>query len=309
MMRHSLRELVSAGARAIARYTGTLLCVFVVQALLAAVCMLGVAFVLAQTYGNLPMFDDAVDGDLAALIWIWQSGVATNQAVIGVVFGALFVWLFVSWFLAGGIYAVLAHRPESRAETARVFGYGGAQTFLAYARLSALSLPGLAVAATVFITCAQWAYPRVMTALTWPQLVGALAVAVVPAVLVLHVVWTITDYARVELALRYTTHRPGALVTYVKTIAFVLRRPMLLVHGAIGWILFALVTIAYMLIAMGHPMYGAEGAITLFIARSCVSLVRMAIRVGVMGGQIEAGRTRELPPMRADDEDAPAPAA
>jgi hypothetical protein len=308
MMRLSFAELVGAGARAIARYTGTLFAVFLVQALLAAACMLGVAFVLAQAYANLPLFDDAVDGDLAALVRILLAGGATNHAVLGVVFGALFVWLVVSWFLAGGIYGVLAHRPETRAETARVFGHAGAQTFLAYARLAALSLPGLAIAATVFITCAQYASPRILDALTLPQLIGPLTLAVLPAAIVLHVVWTISDYARVELSLRYATHRPSALITYMKTIAFVLRRPMLLVHGAFGWVLFALVTVAYALIAMGRPMYGPEGAITLFIARSCVSLLRMAIRVGVMGGQVEAGRTRELPPMPADDEDAPAPA-
>ena len=306
MMRMSLGDLVGASVRAVGRYTGTLFAVFLVQSLLAAACMLGVAFVLAQSYGNLPLFDEAVDGDLAALVRILLDGGPTTNAVIGVVFGALFVWLVASWFLAGGIYGVLAHRPETRAETARVFGHGGASTFLAYARLSALSLPGLAIAATIFITCSQMAYPRMLTALTLPQLVGPLALAVLPAAIVLHVVWTITDYARVELSLRYATHRPSVLVTYVKTVVFVLRRPMLLLHGAFGWVLFALITLAYAMIAMGRPMYGAEGAITLFIARSCVSLVRMAIRVGVMGGQVEAGRTRELPPMRADDEDAPA---
>jgi hypothetical protein len=47
-------------------------------------------------------------------------------------------------------------------------------------------------------------------------------------------------------------------------------------------------------------MYGAEGAITLFVARQGVSLLRMAIRVGVLAGQVELGRTRPLPPRRVE---------
>jgi hypothetical protein len=47
-------------------------------------------------------------------------------------------------------------------------------------------------------------------------------------------------------------------------------------------------------------MYGAEGAITLFVIRQGVSLARMATRFGVMAGELELGRTRPLPPRRLD---------
>jgi hypothetical protein len=72
------------------------------------------------------------------------------------------------------------------------------------------------------------------------------------------------------------------------------------VHGALGWLVFALVTAAYAYLSQGHPMYGAEGAVTLFVARQGVSLLRMAIRVGILAGQIELGRTRPLPPRRVE---------
>jgi len=45
-------------------------------------------------------------------------------------------------------------------------------------------------------------------------------------------------------------------------------------------------------------MYGAEGAVTLFVIRQGVSLARSAIRFGVLGGQIELGKSRTLPPRR-----------
>lgn len=112
--------------------------------------------------------------------------------------------------------------------------------------------------------------------------------------------WTVTDYARAELSLRHDSHAPGAFVTYLRTLVFVARRPLSWMHGAVGWILFGVVTLAYMLIAQGHPMFGAGGAITLFVARQGAALLRTAIRVGVMGGQVELARTRPLPPRRVE---------
>jgi hypothetical protein len=142
------------------------------------------------------------------------------------------------------------------------------------------------------------AAPRIQHALTLPELFGPLILATLPAILVLHVMWTVTDYARVELTLRYESHRPGVLATYLRTLGFVLRHPVTLVHGGIGWLLFLLVTMAYAYLAQGHPMYGAEGAITLFIARQGIMLLRFATRVGILAGQVELGRTRDLPPRR-----------
>lgn len=300
-MRLYLGDLVRAGGRAVSRYTGTLFAVFVVQSLVAAACMLGVAMVLTQAFSHLPMFDEAVDGDLIALISSLRYGESSVLAIVGLVFGVLFVWELVTWFLAGGIYGVLAQRPETRGETARVFGASGAATYLAYARLALLSLIGWGISLSVFFVCFGKAVaPRLEHALSIGELVGPLAIAFIPAGLLLHFFWTVTDYARAELSLRHESHGPGVLATYVRTLAWVARRPLTLVHGAIGWLLFLLVTIAYAFIAQGHPMYGAEGAITLFVARQGVALLRMAIRMGVMGGQLELARTRPLPPRRAE---------
>ena len=44
-------------------------------------------------------------------------------------------------------------------------------------------------------------------------------------------------------------------------------------------------------------MYGAEGAVTLFVIRQGVALARTAIRVGVIAGQVELGKARPLPPL------------
>lgn len=294
-----LGELLGAGVRGVSRYTGTVFTVFVVQSVLAAACMLAVTFVLAQTFAHLPMFDEAVDGSLTALVACLRYGRSSFLAIGGLLLGAVLLWELASWFLVGGLCGVLAQRPEGRADTARRFGAGGAATYLRYARLALCSLPGYAAALLVLSLGMSVAGPRVEHALTLPQLLGPLALGALPAVLVVHVLWTVSDYARVELSLRHETHDPGVLRVYLRALVFVLRRPLALAHAGVGWALFALVTVAYAYLAQGHPMYGAEGAITLFLVRQGVALLRMAIKIGVLAGQVELGRTRPPPRVAA----------
>jgi hypothetical protein len=302
MARLGLTDLLGVGPRAISRYTGTLLAVFVAQSIISVACMFGVALVLAQAFAHLPLFDEAVDGDPVALIYCVRHGSASIVAIAGIVFGAVLVWQLASWFLVGGINGVLAQRPEGRGDTARCFGASGAMTYLSYAWLAVCSLPGLAVALIVLRICTGMVADRIAHALTVAELCGALAVAVLPALAIVHLLWTVADYARTEMTLRYDTHDPGVGATYLRTVAYVLRNPVTLMHSAIGWILFALVTGAYAYLAQGHPMYGAGGAMLLFVLRQGVSLLRMAIRVGILAGQVELGRTRPLPPRRVSVE-------
>ncbi|HET7499664.1 MAG TPA: hypothetical protein VFK02_01630 [Kofleriaceae bacterium] len=300
MARLGLGDLISAGPRAVSRYTGTLLAVFVAQSLVAAACMVAVAVVLAQAFSHLPLFDEAVDGDLVALVYCLRHGKPSVVAIGGIVFGAVVLWQLASWFLVGGLSGVLAQRPEGRGDTARCFGASGATTYLSYARLALCSIPGWMVTLFVLGTSLSLIGSRIAHALTVPELLGPLVAATLPALILLHILWTVGDYARAELTLRHDTHDPGVVATYLRTLGYVLRRPVTLVHGALGWLLFALVTLAYAYLAQGHPMYGTEGALALFVARHGVSLLRMAIRVGILAGQIELGRTRPLPPRRVE---------
>ena len=300
--RLGLGDLLRAAPRAVGRYTGTLLAVFVVETILAIACMVGIAALLAQAFSHLPMWDEAVDGDLYALLACLRYAHAHVIGCIGIAFGTLLLWQLASWFLVGGTLGVLARRPEGRSDTARTFGASGAATYLAYARLALCSLPGLALVMFAFTIGWALAWPRVFQALTLPQLFWPLALGLFPGVLLLHIVWTVTDYARVELTLRNESHDPGAVMTYLRTIAFVLRRPVTLVHAGLGWFVFIIITAGYMFLASGHPMFGAEGAVALFVIRQGVALARSTIRYGVLAGQIEIGRTRALPPRRLESQ-------
>jgi len=299
-LRLGLGDLFAAGARGVSRYTGTLLGVFVVQMLVAAACIIPIAIVLAQTFAHLPMFDEAVDGDLIALLWCLRHAHTAWLAIAGIVFGALVVWQLASWFLVGGLYGVLAQRPESRGDTARCFGASGAQTYLAYAWLAVCSMPGWVLVLFVFGLGMGNVQAHQDTMLTMTDLIGPLALALVPTFLLLHFFWTVADYARVELTLRHDSHDPGVVATYFRSLLYVITHPLTLVHAAFGWMLFILITAAYAFLAQGHPMYGVEGAVTLFAVRQGVNLMRMAVHVGVMAGQVELGRTRPLPPRKVE---------
>jgi hypothetical protein len=295
-----LKDMIVAGPRGVSRYTGTLFAVFVVQSLVAIAVMLATALVLAQVFSHLPVFDDAVDGDLIALVECVRFARASMLAVLGIVLGGVAMWQLASWFLAGGIYGVLAQRPEGRRDTARAFGASGASTYLAYARLALCGIPGWLIVLAAWIACSGAVATRLEYALTTWDLVSSLIIAFGPAALLWHLAATVIDYARVELTLRDDTHAPGAAIAYGRALAFVVRRPATLVHGLLGHLAWLAITIGSVWLAQGHPMYGAEGAITLFVLRQGVALARMAVRFGVLAGQVELGRTRPAPPRRVE---------
>jgi hypothetical protein len=295
MKRLGLRDLVGAGPRAVGRYTGTLLAVFVAQSLVAIAAMVAIAVVLAQQFAHLPKFDDGIDGDALALAWCIRYSYSHLIACAGIVLGALFLWELASWFVVGGLVGVLAQRPEGRGDTARCFGAAGATTYLKYARLALCSLPAWMLVFFVLGTGTALVKTRLQYALTIPELTFALVLGVLPAMILWHVASTINDYARTELTMRDASHDPGVIRTYLRAVAFVIKRPVTLLHAALGWIAFALITIAYATLAHGHGMLGAEGAVTLFVIRQGVALARTAVRMGVLAGQVELGRTRGMP--------------
>ncbi len=94
--RVGLGELIRAGGRAISRYTGTLLAVFLVQTLIAMACMVAMFVVLAQAFSHLPMFDDAVDGDLIAIVYCVRWGKPSFLAIAGIALGGLLIWQLAS---------------------------------------------------------------------------------------------------------------------------------------------------------------------------------------------------------------------
>lgn len=290
-----LVPLLAAGWTALARYTGTLLALFAAQLVLAAATLFSAAHVLASAFARLPYFDRAVDGDLAAWVYLAKNHREVLAATGWLGLGGVVAWLAASWFLAGGALGVLAERPDGRANTARAFGAGGASGFLPLLRLSLLTLPSYLLVSIALGVGLDAVAPRLEYALSLSQLLGYLVLGATPALLLLHLAWTITDYARAELVLRRDSHDLSAWAAYGRAISFVLRRPRTLLHSALGWLAIGGVAIAYAVAAHGHPMAGTNGALALFVVRQGVVLAQLAIRFAVQGGQVALVRQRPAP--------------
>jgi len=297
----TLGSLIRSGAAAVVRYTGTLLTVFLAQSILAIATMIAIAVVLAHVFSHLPLWDDAVDGDLVALIACLRFASANVLACSGIALAAILLWQFASWFLIGGIYGVLAYRPEGRTETARCFGACGASTYLAFIRVTLCSLPNWFAVALLFAVSFNAAGVRFENALTLSDLIVPLAISIAPTAGLAHLLSTVADYTRADLILR-PDHQHNVLTSYARSFLFVLKSPLTLLHSGLGWLGFAVITAGYGYLASGHPMFGTGGAIALFVIRQGVALARMAIRFGVLAGQLELLRARS--PRRADSQPA-----
>jgi hypothetical protein len=296
--RLGLGDLIRAGGRSVSRYTGTVLALFVAQSLVAGVAIVTIAQLFAAEFARRPAFDDGVDGDLMSLLQCLRDTPHVIDSALWTVFGVVLLWMVVSWFLTGGVLAVLAERPEGRAATARCFGAGGANTFLSYVMLQVLALVAYLPALFVLGFGLAWGMQRGEYALTVGDLVTSVGLGLVPGLLALLLATTIVDYARAELALRKTSHELGAIGAFVRAFGFVITHPVTLLHSLVGWLISIAVLVGYAWLSHGRALLGGGGALTLLVIRSGVSLIRMAIKVGVLGGQVELGQTRPPPPRR-----------
>ena len=293
----TLRRMLRAGVRGVSEYTGMVLALFVVQILVSWGAGLIMALILMRSFGDKPLFDDAVDGDLAALLEILRGGGQVFGAIAFVGVGAVLTWVVLRWFLAGGVLAVFTEQPRGRRETARCFGAGAVSYFLVFARLGLISF-ALNVPALMALSAGlEWATGRFEHALTMTEVIVPLVLGLLPAALLHVVASTIIDYARAELVLRRPDHESlGAVRTTMRAAGFVVRRPLALGHVLVYWAIFIAVSLGFAWLSHGHAMLGTSGALSLLAIREGLSLLRSALAIGVTAGQVELTATRPPPP-------------
>lgn len=290
-----LGAMLRAGGHAVRRYTGVVLTLYLAQAMLALAAMLGVAAILVGAFGDRPLLDQAVDGDLVALVEVVRAAPQVVWASLGVVVAIAATWAIASWLLTGGLLAVLRDQPDGRGATARTFGAGAVDTFLAFARLGLLSLVLHALVLATATASGGAMAARLQVALSTGDLIWALVVGLAPPLLVRMVLVTLSDLARADLAARAGVGGRGAIRAYLRALALVLRRPAVtLGHAGLVGLLHVAVLGGFVWLASGHQLLGAGGAVTLFVVRQGVAMVRMAVTVGAIAGQHALVRT--LPP-------------
>lgn len=287
-----LSGMLRAGVLAVRRYTGTLLVLYAAQALVMLVMLAGVAVVLAGAFADRPLFDSAVDGDLVALVQCVRAAPHVVTASAGVVTALLLLWGVASWLLTGGLLAVLVTQPEGRAATARTFGAGAADTFLPFARLGLLSLAlHLALLVPVMGMAGLAMLSRLTVALSDADLARALLLGLVPPLLVRLVLRTFAELARADLVARQGHGGRSAARAYGRAIRLVVRRPIVLLHAALLELSGLAILLLLAWAVTGHALLGTGGALTLFVLRQGVALLRLALTVASHAGQVEAART------------------
>lgn len=296
-MTPGLPALVRGGVRAVSQYTGMLLALFVVHVMVAWGAGVIMVQILASAFAHRPLFDEAVDGDLIALLDVLANAETVVNAISWVAIGAVLAWTVTSWFLAGGVLSVFTERPRGRTETARCFGAGGANHFLVFARLGLVSaLYHLPVLFLLFLG-AEHAQEKANHALTLSEIVWPMVYGLLPAALGHVIVSTVIDYARAEIVLRRPTHETlGATRAALRATGYIFRRPVSLLHVLVYWLFFVAVSLAFAWIAHGRAMLGFGGAMALFALRQGVALLRLAARIAVMAGQVDLTATRPPPP-------------
>lgn len=280
----TLHSALRDGVRALRRYTGLALMLYLVQLGVAAIGGLVIARVLASLFADNLLFDQAVEGDAAALITFVRVNAELLPGLVWIGSTAVATYALVSWFLVGGLVAVLLDRPRDRRSTVATFGAGGAVTFFPYARLALwcivpyiaigfAALAGLAIAADA-----------IESAITGSAFVGALALALAPALVLLLCQYTAVDYARLELS-----RHPGTAAwrAFLRGYRQIFSRWRPLVHALIYHLLFAAVTVLLIVITWDRPMLGASGAVWLLVIRQLAAMTRFAGKFVLVGGQVE----------------------
>lgn len=284
MIRPALTTALREGARALRRYTGLALVLYLVQLAVAAIGGLVIARVLAALLADNLIFDQAIDGDAAALITLARTHAELIPALAWIGLIAVAVYAVVSWYLVGGLIAVLVERPRDRRTTIGTFGAGGALTFFPYARLALWCVVPYAAIGFIALIGIGIAGDSMATAVTGADFLGPLGLALAPAAVLLLIQYTVVDYARIELS-----RRPGTAAwrAFLRGYRMVLGRWRPLAHALLYYLAFALVTALLLVITWDRPMLGASGAISLFVIRQIAAMGRFAARFVLVGGQVE----------------------
>lgn len=281
--RPSLLGLLRAGARALRRFPGLLFGLYVLQLALSAGAALVLMAVFARTFGNRPLFDRAMDGDLAALVTCFADP-AGRSALFGAVVicaAAVLVYGVVSWMLTAGLIAVLLDAPSRRREVVRWFGAAGASNFFPFLRLSLWSLLPHAAVGVAAAFGLRWIRWRLDHALEPDDLLTALAIGLSPA-LVLH--WLLAasiDYARIDLV-----RHPGmsSVRALARGFGLIGRRRITLVHTLLYGAVFGGVFALQLWLTGSGAVSGMAG---LIVVRQIAGLTRFAAHVGLIAGQVE----------------------
>jgi hypothetical protein len=275
----------AAGAAAVRRHPGLVALTYLVQVLLSMAPAAVIFLVLISRFGHEPHFDSAMSGDLEALLLVIKDSGGLIPVALLLPLAIAAIYVVVSWLMTAGLIAVFADPPRSRAELASRFGGAAAARLGSFARLFAVSLVPYALVALLATRATLAIGAAARRAVSGTELALEAVVAALPAALLLWIVWTAIDYARVELTLA-GERRLASWRALARAFRRVIRHPACLLHSGAGH-LFAIAAGLLLWALMG---WTAAAGIGLVALRQLALALRHLIAVAVLAGQVEIAR-------------------
>lgn len=276
----SLRLLMRGGTRALRRFPGLVVALYLVQVALSAGAAALMMMLMVRAFGSRPLFDRAMDGDMAALLTSLRGEAGVIVALFWIGVGAVVLYAVVSWFLTAGLIAVFLDAPSRGRESVRWFGAAGASNFFPFMRLGLWSLLPYAIVLGVA------GFGMGMTgsaehALDPIGLLQTIGLGLAPAIGLHWIVATAIDYARVDLVRHPGLSSARALMRGFRMIG---RHPLALFHTLGYGILFVGISVGHVSLTGGGAV---EGLAALILLRQLAGFLRFAAHVMLIGGQVE----------------------
>jgi hypothetical protein len=291
MGRPTLRLMLRAGGGALRRFPGMVLVLYAIQLVLSAGTALLFAVLLQGAFGDRPVFDRAMDGDLSAVVTCALAEPELLRSLLWIGLVSVVGYTVVSWFLTAGLIAVLLDAPSRRREVLRWFGSAGAANFFPFLRLGLWSVLPQAAVLVVAVVGLGFVRYRLEHAFDARASLEALAIGLSPALLLHWIVATAIDYARIDLV-----RHPGisSLRGLMRGFRAVIHNRLTLVHTALYGLVFGGASAAYGWMTVGGAM---AGLVALILVRQLLSLVRFAAHVALIAGQVELACYAMLTPL------------
>jgi hypothetical protein len=256
---------------------------YLAQLAAATIVTLAVGRSLAEVFGQRPIFDRAVAGDVAALVLALEPRADLVYALLAAGVAVALGWAVLSWYLGAGLLGALAGRS---------FGEIAQTRFWSFARLWLWSLFPWSLAGTAFLVGLGLHAESALERLSWAGWLSSLALHLLPGTLALALVACLVDHARVLLVL---AEHPSAGRAFAGAgrLVFSARAPYLRFLAYLGcWLA---VSLLYVALTAGRAWAGVGGAIALFLLRQLTLAARFVARVTLSAGQV-AYVTERAPP-------------
>ena len=287
----SLRLLLRGGTRGLRRFPGLITALYLVQVALSAGAAAVMMMLMVRAFGSRPLFDRAMDGDLAALMLSLRGEAGVVIAMVWLGIGAVVLYAVVSWFLTAGLIAVFLDAPSRGRESVRWFGAAGASNFFPFMRLGLWSLLPYAIVIGVAGFGLDMA-GSADEAVDPLGLLRTLGLGLAPAIGIHWIVATAIDYARVDLVRHPGLSSARALVRGFRMIG---RHPLALFHTLGYGIVFVGISVAHVSLTGGGAV---EGLAALIALRQLAGFARFASHVMLIGGQVELACATMATPQR-----------